>query len=206
MKTAISAEDHKRITAAVVAAEARTSAEFVLVVAEASDDYALYPLLWAAFLALAVGGLIAIFRPLTSAGWLFSVEALLFVTAGLMLHLQPLRQRLAPGKVKRVHAAKLARQQFSNLVQSRTHDQAGVLLFVSLAEHHVEILTDSAISKVIPEAEWRTVIENFVTQVKAGHVTEALITAVAACTATLEGPFPPAPGQKNEIGDSVIEI
>lgn len=203
---AISAQDHERIKAVVANAETRTSAEFVLVVAEASDDYALYPLLWAAFLALAAGGLIAVFRPLASAGWLFPAQALVFVASGLILHLKPLRHRLTPGRVKRAQAAKLARQQFSDLVQSRTHDQAGVLLFVSLAEHHVEILTDRAISQLVAQSEWQAVVENFVAQVRAGQVTEALVTAVEACTVILAGRFPPTPGQKNEIHDSVIEI
>ena len=44
----LSPEERARIEAAVTAAEKRTSAEFAVVVARQSDEYAFFPLLWAA--------------------------------------------------------------------------------------------------------------------------------------------------------------
>jgi putative membrane protein len=203
---ALTDQDRKRIEAAVRAAEARTSAELALVVARASDDYALFPLLWAAVLALAAGGLIAVARPETTAAPFFAVEAAIFVVAGLVLHLKPLRFRLVPGGVGRTHASRLARLQFAALVDDRTRGEMGVLLFLSLAERHVEILADRGIAARIPESAWQGVIARFVAEVRAGEVAAALTGAIEGCTAILETHFPPVPGQKNEIADRITEI
>ena len=81
----LSAEERNRIEAAVAAAETRTSAEFAVVVAQASDDYAPFPLLWAGLLALLTGGVIAIAAPMMSVGMSFAIQAGVFIAAGLLL-------------------------------------------------------------------------------------------------------------------------
>ncbi|MBY0509378.1 MAG: TPM domain-containing protein [Rhodospirillaceae bacterium] len=203
---ALSPEERTRIEAAVAAAETHTSAEFALVVAQASDHYAAFPLLWSAVLALAAGGAIAITLPSTSGAVIFAIQATLFVAACLILHARPLGFRMVPAAVRQEHARRLARLQFASLVQERTHGDVGLLLFVSLAERHVEILVDRGIADRISETAWQKIIDDFVAAVRAGRVTEGLIAAVAGCATVLETYFPAAPGNHNEIPDRVTEI
>jgi putative membrane protein len=98
----LSADERNRIEAAVSAAETRTSAEFAVVVARASDDYALYPLLWAGLLALLTGGVIAIATPAIGVSLSFAAQAGVFIAAGLLFQLKILRPRLAPASAQRL--------------------------------------------------------------------------------------------------------
>ena len=54
---ALTPDQEERIAAAVTAAEQRTAAEFAVVVAQTSDDYAGYPLIWAGAVAIATAPL-----------------------------------------------------------------------------------------------------------------------------------------------------
>ena len=202
----LSSQDRQRITAVVTAAERRTSAEFALVIAEASDDYATYPGLWASIGALVGGGLSSALSPRLSGGGIFAIEAILFVALGLLLYIRPLRHRLVPSRVQRVHAGRLARLEFAALVHNRTAEETGILLFMSLAERHVEILTDQAIAAQIPDSAWQAIIDGLVADIRSGRMVEGLAAAVQACTTILEQRFPAKPGQRNEITDAVTEV
>jgi putative membrane protein len=202
----LSPNEQNRIEAAVIAAERRTSAEFALVVADAADDYDAYPILWAALLALVTGGALAVLAPGLGLKLAFAAQAMVFLVTGLLLHLPVLRPFLAPASVRRDEAAKLARLQFAALVQERTQGSAGLLLFVSLAEHHVEILPDRAIAERIPEQAWREIVDGFVAQMRAGQLADGFVTAVERCTAILESHFPVEPGDRDELSNRVTLI
>jgi putative membrane protein len=201
-------QDRARVEAAVRAAEQRTSAQFAVVVAHASDAYALYPVLGAALLALVIGDIAALAWPDLGTWWIVAIQAAIFVIADLVLHAKALRFRLVPTKVKCTHAARLARLQFAGLVHDRTKGDVGVMLFVSEAERHVEILVDRGIAARIPETAWQAVVADFVAKVAAGQVAEALIGAVTGCTAILEQHFPPVPGIGGapELSGTITEI
>jgi putative membrane protein len=202
----LSDQERAEIEAAVAAAEKRTSAQFAIAVAPASDDYALYPLLWAAMIALIVGDIVALARPDLPTLWIVALQALLFVLSDLLLHWRPLRYRLVPVSVKKAHAARLARLQFAALVENRTSDAVALLLFVSEAEHHVEILVDRGIAARIEATRWHAVIADFVASVSAGQVARALIGTVEAGAGILAPYFPPGPGGENPIPDQVTEV
>ena len=198
--------DRARVEAAVKAAEKRTAAQFALVVAHASDDYALYPIMCAALLALGIGVVVALAVPGLGTWWIAGIEAALFVVADLIFHVKPVRHLLVPPKVKRVHAQRLARLEFAALVHNRTVGDVGLLLFISEAERHVEILVDRGIAEGIAQGEWKKIVADFVAAVRAGEVAKALIGAVEASTALLERHFPPKPGAAKAIPDRVTEV
>jgi putative membrane protein len=206
MMRKLSAEERNRIEAAVTAAETRTSAEFAVVVARASDEYALFPLLWAGLLALLAGGVIAIAAPMISVGMSFAIQAGAFIAASLLLHLQFLRPHLAPPATQREYAARLAKLQLASLVNERTHGDVGVLLFVSLAERHVEILIDNGIAARIPQTAFQNIIDAFIREVHQGRIAEGFIVAIEACARILEQHFPARPEEPDEIANKVTEI
>ncbi len=199
-------EERIRIEAAVAAAEKRTCAEFAVVVARASDEYAQFPLLLAGLLALSAGGVIAIAAPVISLAMSFAIQAGVFIAASLLLHLQFLRPRLAPPSLQREYAARQAKLQFASLVNERTSSDVGLLLFVSLAERHVEILADNGIKERIPQMEFQKIIDGFIQQVHHGKIADGFVTAIESCTLALQQHFPSRPGEPNEIPDTITEI
>ncbi len=199
-------EEQARIEAAVAAAEKRTSAEFALVVARMADDYEAWPAMWAALLALLTGGILALVIPSLDAIHVFGVQGAVLVVVGAVLHLPGLRPLLVPPSLRREEAAKLARLQFAALVQQRTADRIGVMLFVSLAEHHVEILVDRAIGEQIPEKTWARVVDTFAGQIRDGKLADGLVDAVQRCAKLLEKDFPLRPGDRDELPNRVTFV
>ena len=78
--------DQRQIAEAIARAERHTDAELVTVLARRADDYAYWPLLWAAVLALAVPGLLQWLLGWPGVRGLLVANMLLFV--GLCLLLQ----------------------------------------------------------------------------------------------------------------------
>jgi len=201
----LSDADRKRIEAAIAALETRTSAELAVVVARQAHDYAAYPFLWSAALGLFAGGALAVAFPAGRPIDVILVEGIVFALAYLALHFTPLGIALIPAHVKRAHARRLAAAEFASIVAQRTADRAGVLLFVSLAERHVEILVDRGVDATVGRNEWPTIVERFRTA-EGDTLADRLVAAIQASAAVLERHLPPLPGQRNEIPDPVKEI
>ena len=198
--------DKARIEAAVKAAEARTGAEFSVTVARAADPYAAFPLLWAVALTLLGGGALVTARPETSSGLLFGAIVALLVVLAIALGFAPMRHRLAPARVKREHANRLALAQFAEHVQGRTHGKVGVLVFVALAEHHAQILVERGIADAVPQSAWQGIIDRLTADLAAGKLGEGAETALSAAATLLTPHFPPVAGDRNELPDQVREV
>ncbi len=198
--------DKTRVAAAIKAAESRTSGEIVTVIARSSDDYVYIPLLWASLAALLV--------PLPFVFWDFSfgllevyeIQLATFAVVGLAFRWSPVKMRLIPKTVKRRRAARLAREQFLEQGLHHTEGRTGVLLFVSVAEHYVEILADSGINDRVTPGAWDRVVADFVGAVKQGRVADGFVAAVGACGTLLAEHFPKPPGNENELPNHLIEI
>jgi putative membrane protein len=136
--------DRQKIASAIAEAERRTSGELVAVVAQAANDYRYIPLLWPALAALLLPAILLTIRPGMSAWTLYLAQAAAFLVLALLAHLPPVRMALVPDSVKRRRASRLAREQFFEQGLHLTRARTGVLIFVSVAEHYVEIIADEA--------------------------------------------------------------
>jgi putative membrane protein len=201
MKT-LNAAEQARIEEAVGQAEQRTSAEFALAVAQAADRYEAYPMLWAALAALITGGAIAVIAPWAGTTSMFAAQAIVFVALGIVLYLAPVRHWLVPASVREEEATKLAQLQFAALVQQRTDAQVGLLMFVSLAEHHIEIIVDKGIAERVPQDAWAEIVDEFAGRVRSGALADGFVGAIERCTVILEREFPPGPTDRNEMPNS----
>lgn len=202
----LSAEEKARITEAIKQAESRTSGEIVTVIAKSADAYWFIPLLWAAVMALSVPAVVLLVDP-----WIYPVELyggqlLLFAVLALLFRWTPLKMRLVPGAVKRRRAGRLAREQFLAQGLHHTKDRTGVLLFVSVAEHYVEVLADSGIDEMVAPDAWTNLVDAFVVKVKEKRVADGFLEAVDGCGAVLAEHFPKAPGDKDELPNHLIEF
>ena len=85
-------------------------------------------------------------------------------------------------------------------------ERGGLLLFVSEAEHYVEIIADRGIDAKVPPGAWDAIVAAFTTQVRAGKVADGFVAAVAACGALLAERLPIAGENPNRLPDVLIEI
>jgi putative membrane protein len=217
--------DHAAVTAAVAAAERETSGEIVSVVAARSDSYRDIALLWstaAAFLALALiaafpGFFIDLLDRLRG-GWGHSpsVRALMtilvvavaatFAVASALLTWLPLRIALTPGAVRSRRTRARALDLFRVGAEKRTIGHTGVLLYLSLAEHRAELVTDAAIhAKVRPEV-WGEAMATLIDAVREGHPGEGLAAAIGRIGVVLAEHFPRRTDDTNELPDRLIEL
>ncbi len=204
-----SESDRTRIREAVEEAEARTSGEFVTVIARESDSYLYVPTLAAAILALALSGFVLVL-PLPiriDAFTLYMGQAIGFIVLAALFRLPALKRHLVPRGVRRRRAGRHARELFVELGLHRTKARAGLLLFVSLAERHVEIIADDGIQAHLQgNALWEGIVEGFVAQVKRGGVADGFVAAIGACADIMAEHFPRGPDDENELPDHLIEI
>ncbi len=198
--------DRRRIEQAVEDAETRTTGEFVTVVAARSDDYLYIPTLAAACLAFILSGLALLlplgFDPVT----FYAGQSALFIALALLFRWRPLTMVLVPGPVKERRARRLAHELFLDLGLAATRERTGVLLFVSAAEHYVEIIADRGIREHVDDAVWAGIIAGFVQDVRAGRVADGLVRAIEACTTAMAEHRPWHPGDVNELPNRLIEI
>ena len=202
----LSEADRKRIEAAISDAESRTTAELVTVIADASGRYRYMPTLVAASAVFVLSGLVLLLPIPRHFGAFYAGQVFGFIGLTLALNWRPLRFRIVPRSVKRRQAHLLAHEQFLDLGLSSTSDRTGLMLFVSVAEHYVEIIADRGIREKVDDTVWRAIVDAFILEVRAGRIADGFVHAIAACTDVLAEHFPWHEGDRNELPNQLIEI
>ena len=125
-------------------AERASGGEIITVIANSSDDYRFFPVLWAALIALAVPGALLLFGIANSDnGWsdpvtlefhrsIYVIQALVFLFLAVVLQWAPLRLLLVPKDIKALRASRNARAQFiaHQIPVSYTHLTLPTILLV----------------------------------------------------------------------------
>lgn len=198
--------DRQRIREATQQAELLTSGEIVTVITRQSDDYFFIPLLWAALLALFSLGLLHWITPEFAAKHGYLTQMTLFFVLAITFQWQPLKMKLIPTPIKKQRASNKAHTQFHIQGVGNTKDKTGILIFVSVAEHYVEIIADQGIHQKLSSDVWQTIINNFVTLVKQGEIATGFETAIKSCGELLQQHFPVEPKDVNELPNHLIEL
>lgn len=202
----ITEQDRQNIRQAIADVELNTSGELVTVVTRASDGYLFIPVLWAALAALLVPFALWALEQSPGPELSYLLQVGVFVSLGMLFRWPPLKMWLIPKAIKQQRSARMAREQFFNLNLHQTSGRTGVLIFVSLAEHYVEIIADKGINDVVPANAWDQAVAKFVQKVKAGQLAAGFITVVNDCGDLLKQYFPAAKDNKNELPNRLIEI
>ena len=115
------------------------------------------------------------------------------------LRIHPITVRLIPKSVHYWRAANLARRQFLENNLHHTEGDTGVLIFVSEAEHYVEILADCGIGQHVSDERWQTIVNAFVAGVRAGRALEGFLAQVSQPRALCSsGTLPPSTTGMND--------
>lgn len=197
--------DERRIAETIAAAEKLTSGEIVAVVARESDNYLYVPLMWAALIALLVPW------PLIYLTWvpiatIYAVQLCVFLALLAALQWRPLRLALVPRWIKESRAHRRAVEQFLAQSMHTTRGRTGVLIFVSIAERHAEVLADSSIHQKVPEGTWTGIINDLTSHLAAGRPGDGFVRAVEASGKVLAQHFPPGTANPNELPNHLIVL
>lgn len=221
----LSEADHRRVTAAVTAAETQTDGEIVTIVARRSDDYHDVALLWAMLAMLLVLALLATFPHVIESvhGWfgdpwgeaaspghvlLIAMAAMVvsFLAARLLFAWWPLRLALTPRSAKARRVRRKALALFRAGAEARTVASTGVLLYLSIDEHRAEIIADTAIHSRVDPAVWGDAMAALIAAVRDGRPADGMADAVTGIGAVLAEHFPRSAGDTNELPDRLIEL
>lgn len=87
-----------------------------------------------------------------------------------------------------------------------TERNNGVLIYLLLAEHAIEIVADRGLNRRVDAAQWTGIIDGLRTALQAGQYEQGLVEAVRAVEALLIEHFPPDAGDppRNELPDAVV--
>jgi putative membrane protein len=186
----LSPETTKNIEAAFVAAQARTRAPIVCVLAESSADHALIPVLVAALIALAAPWPLLALTSLAPQH-VYLIQLALFLLALALVAWTPLAMALVPRA--RGHAAghRAALVQFGLRGLHRAPERNAVLVYVSLAERYARVVADAGLDGKLSQADWRGLIDELVAAMRRGEP-EAALRGAAARLVELLGPHFPA--------------
>jgi putative membrane protein len=195
-----------RIEEAVREAETKTTGEFVTVIAAKSSDYLYLPTLAAAGIVLLLSGLVLLLPLDPRIDIFYAGQVVAFIVIALAFRWPPLTMALIPRSEQEERARRHAHQLFLDLGLSSTKDRTGVLLFVSIAEHYVEIIADRGVQAHADAEVWEAIVADFTAKVRAGQVAEGFIAAIAACTAVMAEHHPGSPDDVNELPNRLIEI
>lgn len=224
-KAYLNEDGHRRISEAVARAENESAGEIVTVLADRSDGYTDVALAWAAFLTLLVLAALAIFPEFSldtvarlQGGWVhqwtyrevFSIAA---VVAAIVFGLAMLLQRIPalqffmippPIKAKRVHDRAL--RAFRLGTEQRTTGHTGILIYLSMREHHAEVLADTGIASKVDGAVWAEALEAMLVHVREGDIAEGMCAAVDKVGLVLATHVPRMNDDVNELPDRLIEV
>ena len=84
-----------------------------------------------------------------------------------------------------------------------TEHNNGVLIYLLLAEHAIEIIADRGVNARVGAVQWQALVEALRTDLRADRFEPGLLAAVDAVSGLLSQHFPLAPGQSrpNELPD-----
>ena len=223
-------EEHARITAAIAEAEKATAGEIFCVYARRVSSHADAVLAWAAGLALTLPLLMLPFGfnpawlPGLSAGWTAAhlsaseitvgaalaayaaVQLLVFSTTCLIGLIPNVRRWMTPRSLRAARCRRAAMAQFLAHGLHATRNRTGVLIFACETDHHVEVIADRNIHQAVDAEVWMDAVAALAQGLKADRAAEGYERAVALVGGVLAERFPPAPRDRNELPDRLVEL
>jgi putative membrane protein len=177
-----------RVEAAFEAAQLKTRAPLVCVLAGASAARDAEFLLGACILALATPLPLLLFTEL-SAHRIYVAQLLVAILAAVLGSLPPVRRWLIPNRAARSAGHRAALAQFA--LRGVDRSQCGALIYVSLAEHYIRIVPAEDAARLVSAEQWQAAVNEALGPLAAG-ATEAALTGLALrCGDLLAGHFPP---------------
>lgn len=200
----ISKADKALIEEAIEKAESKTSGEIVPVILSQSDFYPA-----AHFrLALIMG---VLFSFICYYSYDFDDPIILLwiqipgmITGYLLAYLKVLKRIFTTKSEMAEEVFQRALEVFYQNKVSMTKDRTGIMIFISLLEHKVEVLADCGINEKVEKEYWNTLVGRLVFKIKNGNISEGLSEAILDCGKSLQASFPIEKDDVNEISNELV--
>lgn len=187
--------DLNRIKEAVAAAEKQTSGEIVPYIVSRSASHEVAVWRGAGLFALLAYAVVLGVRWFS--GWGGSqltegmIPVLLIIVAAVigaaLVHWIPAAKRRFAGQVRLALAThRRAMQAFVEKEVFSTRERTGILLFVSLLEHRIEVVGDAGINAKVDTDDWIGVVTTIQQHIKTGQLAEGLVQGIHQCGHLLE--------------------
>jgi putative membrane protein len=181
-------EEAARVEAAFDAAQTTTSAPIVCVLAGVSSAREFEFFLGAAVLALATPLPLLLFTTM-SAHRIYIAQLLVAIVAAVLGALPWVRRAIVPRRVERAACHRAALAQF--VLRGVDRSQSGVLVYVSLSEHYIRVVTTEGAARAASVGQWQAAVDEALAPLAAGAIETALTGLAGRCAALLAGSFPP---------------
>ncbi len=114
---------------------------------------------------------------------------------------------LAPVALLRGQSAReRALEVFSLLRVWDTEENNGVLLYLLMADHDVEILADRGIARIVPNGEWEGICRKMEHRFRAGRYEEGVLLGIAEIDRRLTQVYPRLGEDANELPDRPVRL
>ncbi|HVA51662.1 MAG TPA: hypothetical protein VNH11_35305 [Pirellulales bacterium] len=216
----LAAHDYQRINEAVAAAEAKTSAEIVPVVAAVSGRYDRpedIVGLWAAAGSLAATW--ALLPEHAGAGdwgslppWAYLLVLVFSMVVGFVVgavvgaHVDWLRHLFTPAQQMRDEVFARSRQVFFDGRVHHTAGRTGLLIYVSLFERMAAIVADEAVVAKLGQPALDELRDHLTASLRGQPLADAICNTVAAAGRRLAAVLPRAEGDVNELPDALVVL
>lgn len=107
---------------------------------------------------------------------------------------------------RRVTARQAAIQAFSRLGVWDTQENSGVLIYLLLADHDLEIVADRGIAEKVGQVEWDEIARVMEQHFKMGNFRRGALEGIARVTRLLATHFPPQTRNPNELPNQPVII
>lgn len=103
-------------------------------------------------------------------------------------------------------ARERAAQLFAQLGVWDTEDNSGLLIYIQLVDHHIEILADRGITRCVAQTEWDALCASLAPMLKQKNYREAGLLAVSRAGALLVRYFPARADNPNELPNQPVRL
>jgi uncharacterized membrane protein len=99
-----------------------------------------------------------------------------------------------------------AHELFSRYRLWDTEENCGVLVYINIADHMVEIVADRGVSHVVEAKEWQAICQRMTQGFAKGDVHDSVLAALEQLSALLQRHYPDDGSQRNELPDRPVML
>ena len=212
-------ENLKKIQEAVAKAEKNTDGEIALAVTPSCNSYGFWELLFAVVMGLITSACLIPFSSNIKSflDWIywdtndyhFSFWLLFTVFVSILFfyfiaNIPFIDRFIIPKRVRNRAVYNKAIKTFLHSGVYKTKSNTGILLFFSIFERKIQIITDVGIANKIPNETWKTLALSLAEGFKSKNPTEVIIKSVEECAELLTKEFPCQKENPNELPDGLV--
>jgi len=103
-----------------------------------------------------------------------------------------------------VHARARARELFAQYGVWDTEENCGVLVYINLADHQVEIVADRGVGRIVAATDWQAICKTMTQGFARGDFHDSVLAALAQLTALLQEHYPDDGSARNQLSDKPV--